>query len=384
MNATESPRTKPFIAGAASRYAIAILLAGVALWLSLVLETSFGNPFWLFFPSAVVASAWFYGKAAGWVTTVVSMIAVQYYFIPPLRSFGVRREDYPFFLTFVGCQIFATWLVNKRKQTEDSLQQANAALVSQMAERKHAEESLRKTRSELARVVRITTIGELTASIAHEINQPLAAIVTNSDACIAWLASESPNLHEAQTAAERAAAAATRASEVISRIRSLIKNAPTDRIPVQLNEVITEMVDLASHQASNGGVSMTTDLEPKLPTVLGGKIQFQQVILNLIQNGLEATSGVNDRPRRLDIRTQIRGTDQVQVSVSDTGVGVAQELLPRLFEPFFTTRSQGIGMGLPISRSIIEAHGGRLWAESSLGMGSVFQFTVPHGASLSV
>src|SRR5215467_9281278 len=103
MNATESPRTKPFIAGAASRYAIAILLAGVALWLSLVLETSFGNPFWLFFPSAVVASAWFYGKAAGWVTTVVSMIAVQYYFIPPLRSFGVRREDYPFFLTFVGC-----------------------------------------------------------------------------------------------------------------------------------------------------------------------------------------------------------------------------------------------------------------------------------------
>jgi len=291
---------------AASPYAIAILLAGVALTLSLVLERSFGNPFWVFFPSAVVASTWLCGKGAGWVTTVLSIVAVQYYFIPPLRSFEVRREDLPFLLAFVGCQIFATRLVNKRKQTEDSLRQANAALVSQMAERERAEESLRRTRSELARVVRITTIGELTASIAHEINQPLAAIVTNSDACIAWLASESPNLHEAQTAAERAAAGATRASEVISRIRSLIKNAPTDRIPVQLNELITEMVDLAAHQASNGGVSMTTDLEPKLPPVLGDKIQFQQVILNLITNGLEATSGVNDRPRRLDIRTQIR------------------------------------------------------------------------------
>jgi signal transduction histidine kinase len=171
---------------------------------------------------------------------------------------------------------------------------------------------------------------------------------------------------------------------VISRIRSLIKNAPTERIPVQLNDVVTEIADLAAHQASNGGVSMKTDLEPNLPQVLGDKIQFQQVILNLITNGLEATSDVNGRPRRLEIHTQMRGPDQVQVSVSDTGVGVAQELSPRLFEPFFTTRSQGIGMGLPTSRSIIEAHGGRLWAESSLGQGSVFQFTVPHSASLSV
>jgi signal transduction histidine kinase len=383
MNATESPRTKRFTDGAASRYVIAILLTGMALWLSLFFEISFGNPFWFFFPSAVIASTWFCGKGPGWLTTVISMIVVQYYFIPPLRSFEIRREDLPFSLTFLGCQIFATWLVSKRKQTEDSLRQANAALVSQMVERERAEESLRSARSELARVVRITTVGELTASIAHEINQPLAAIVTNSDACIAWLASESPNLVEARAAAERAAAGVTRASDVISRIRSLIKNAPTERIPVQLNDVITEIIDLAAHQASNGGISMSTDLEPNLPSVLGDKIQFQQVILNLITNGLEATSGVNGRPRRLEIRTQMRSPDQVQVSVSDTGVGVAQELLPRLFEPFFTTRSQGIGMGLPISRSIIEAHGGRLWAESSLGAGSVFQFTVPHSASLS-
>jgi signal transduction histidine kinase len=343
MNRIGFQRSQNFELGLVSRYGIAILLPAVALWLSLVFEISFGNPFWFFFPSAVIASTWFCGKSPGWLTTVISMVVVQYYFIPPLRSFVITRRDLPFSFTFPGCQIFATWLVSKRKQTEDSLRQANAALVSQMAERERAEESLRKTRSELARVVRITTVGELTASIAHE------AVVMNCDACTAWLASESANLVEAQAAAERAAAGATRASEVISRIRSLIKNAPTERIPVQLNDVITETVDLAAHQASNSGVSMSTDLEPNLPPVLGDKIQFQQVILNLITNGLEAASSVNGRPRRLEIRTQMRGPDQVQVSVSDTGVGVAQGLLPRLFEPFFTTRSHGIGMGLPLA-----------------------------------
>jgi C4-dicarboxylate-specific signal transduction histidine kinase len=385
MNRIGFQRSQNFELGLVSRYGIAILLPAVALWLSLVFEISFGNPFWFFFPSAVIASTWFCGKSPGWLTTVISMVVVQYYFIPPLRSFVITRRDLPFSFSFPGMPNFRDLACLQAKTNGGfSASQANAALVSQMAERERAEESLRKTRSELARVVRITTVGELTASIAHEINQPLGAVVMNCDACTAWLASESANLVEAQAAAERAAAGATRASEVISRIRSLIKNAPTERIPVQLNDVITETVDLAAHQASNSGVSMSTDLEPNLPPVLGDKIQFQQVILNLITNGLEAASSVDGRPRRLEIRTQMRGPDQVQVSVSDTGVGVAQGLLPRLFEPFFTTRSHGIGMGLPISRSIIEAHGGRLWAESSLGEGSVFQFTVPHSASLSV
>jgi signal transduction histidine kinase len=375
---------RPFEAAIVSRYVIAVLLSAVALWLSLVFEVSFGNPFWFFFPSAVIASTWFCGKFPGSLTTVISVVVVQYYFIPPLRSFAITRRDLPFSLTFLGCQIFATWLVSKRKDTEDSLRKANAALVNQIAERERAEESLRKTRSELTRVVRITMVGELTASIAHEINQPLAAIVTNCDACIAWLASENQNLPEAQAAAERAALGATRASEVIHRIRSLISNAPAERVPVQLNVLISEIVDLTAYQASKNRVSVSADLEPNLPAVLGDKIQLQQVVLNLITNGLEATSGVNGRARRLEIRTQLRGTDQVQVSVTDTGVGVAQELLPRLFEPFFTTRSQGIGMGLPISRSIIEAHGGSLWVESSVGEGSVFQFTVPRNPSLSV
>ena len=382
MNSISSSLSKFIPQNLVVRCGIAIVFVAIALWLSLALEISFGNPFWLFFAVAVIASTWFCGKPPGWLATALSMVVVQYYFIPPLRSFAITLHDLPFSLTFLVCQIFATWLVSKRKQTEDSLSQTNTALVDQMAERERAEESLRAARSELARVMRVTTVGELTASIAHEINQPLAAVVTNSDACIAWLESKSPSLPEARAAAERAAMGATRASEVIRRIRSLISKAPTERAPIQLNDVISEIVDLTAHQALNNNVSMTVELQPNLPLVLGDKIQFQQVILNLITNGIEATSGVNGRPRRLEIRSQTLGTDQLQVSVSDNGVGVSPELMPRLFEPFFTTRAHGIGMGLPISRSIIEAHGGRLWAESSPNQGSVFQITLPCTASV--
>jgi K+-sensing histidine kinase KdpD len=243
MNSNASLRSIPFEPGLISRYGMAILLVGVALWLSLVFEISFGNPFWFFFPSAVIASTWFCGKLPGSLTTAISMVVVQYYFIPPLRSFAITIHDLPFSLTFLGCQVFATWLVSKRKQTEDSLRRMNAALVNQMAETERAEESLRRVTSELARVTRVTTVGELAASIAHEINQPLGAIVANSDACIAGLALESPNWPEARAAAARAALGATRTSEVIHRIRSLISNAQSERIPVQLTDVISEIVD---------------------------------------------------------------------------------------------------------------------------------------------
>jgi C4-dicarboxylate-specific signal transduction histidine kinase len=368
------------LAGVARHYGIAILLVGAALWLSLLLEVPFGNPFWFFFPSAVIASTWLCGKGPGWLTTAISMVVVQYYFIPPLRSFEINIRDLPFTLTFLTCQVFATWLVSRRKRSEESLRRMNTALVEQMAVRERAEESLRKTRAELARVARVTTVGEFAASVAHEINQPLGAIVANSDACVAWLAEESPNLAEARAAAERAAMGATRASEVIRRIRSLISKEPTEQVPVQLNDVITEIVDLTSSQASKTGVTITVKLQPNLPRITGDRIQLQQVILNLITNGIEATSGVTGRPRRLEIHSETLGTDEVQVSVCDTGVGVASEMMARLFEPFFTTRSQGIGMGLSISRSIVEAHGGKLTAESSEGQGSVFRFNVPRAA----
>jgi len=380
-----------------ARYALAITLVSAALFLSLVLRVPFGNPFWFFFPVAVIASTWFGGRGPGWSAVILSTLAVLYYFIPPLHSFSVKPRDVPFFLTFVACEVVASWLIAWQRKSEAALRQArdelevkvadrtvelkqaNAALVNQMAEQKRTEETLQRTRTELARVVRITTIGELTASIAHEVNQPLAAIVANADACVAWLALENPDLPEARAAASRAIQGATRASEVITRIRSLINKAAPERAQIQVNEVVKETIALVERQASRFQVSIQTALNLNLPLALGDRIQIQQVILNLMMNAIESMSSVDMRPRRLVIRSTVYEGDRILLSFEDTGVGVSEEIMPRLFEPFFTTRSEGIGMGLAISRSIIEAHGGRLWAESVVDRGSVFQFTLPIG-----
>jgi C4-dicarboxylate-specific signal transduction histidine kinase len=383
------------------RYGLAIAFVATALLLSLALRVPFGNPFWLFFSVAVIAATWFAGRGPGWVAVGLSTLAALYYFIPPINSFAIKPPDVPFFLTFMACETVANWIISWQRQSEDSLRRArdelevrvaertselkdaNDALLKQMEEQRRTEEALQRTRSELARVVRITTIGELTASIAHEVNQPLAAIVANADACVAWLGLQSPNLSEARAAAERTILGATRASEVISRIRSLINKAAPVRAQVQLNEIIEESVALAESQASRNQVSVQIELEPDLPVLFGDRIQLQQVLLNLMLNGIESMSGVTARPRRLLIRSRTLEEGGICISIEDQGIGVSAENMSRLFEPFFTTRSQGIGMGLAISRSIIEVHGGRLWAESKVNQGSIFQFTLPIGSGTS-
>jgi C4-dicarboxylate-specific signal transduction histidine kinase len=387
-------RTHPMV-----RYALAIAFVSIALWLSLVLQVRFGNPFWFFFAIAVILSTWFGGRGPGWLAVVFSMPIVLYFFIPPYHAWNIALNDIPFFVTFVLCQVIVNGLISWRKQTEDSLREArdelevrvaertvelknaNETLLHQMEEQKRTEEALQVTRNELARVGRITTIGELTASIAHEVNQPLAAVVANADACVAWLSRENPNLAEARAAAERATQGATRASEVIVRIRSLINKATPEKTQVQINDVIQQTVALAEGQAQKNDVSIELELAPDPPVILSDAIQLQQVIVNLIMNGIEAMSAVTDRPRRMLIRSEMQSGNQIRVSVQDSGAGVSPELMSRLFEPFFTTRSKGIGMGLPISRSIIEAHGGKLWAESNGSAGSTFRFTLPIGNS---
>jgi C4-dicarboxylate-specific signal transduction histidine kinase len=391
----QASRAVPSKLGTVQRYAFAVALVATALFFSLLLQAPFGNPFWFFFAIAVITSTWFGGRGPGWAAVGLSTVVVLYYFIPPFRSWSVKPRDIPFFLTFLACQVIASWVISWRRETEDSLRRArdeleirvgerttelksaNEALLNQIAEQKRTEEALQLARTELARVARITTIGELTASIAHEVNQPLAAVVANADACVAWLSRQDPNLVEARAAAERATQGATRASEVIVRIRSLINKATPEKARVQINEVIEETVALAEGQASRNDVALVMELRPDVPAVLGDRIQLQQVILNLVMNGIEAMTSVTDRPRRLLIGSGIMDTAQVRVSIEDCGIGVSAEAMPRLFEPFFTTRSQGMGMGLPISRSIIESHGGRLWVESTVSQGAIFQFTLP-------
>jgi signal transduction histidine kinase len=254
----------------------------------------------------------------------------------------------------------------------------NSVLVSIMdiTERKQTEEELRKAQAELAHVTRVMTMGELATSIAHEVNQPIAAIVTNGNACLRWLAGNSPNLDEAREAARRIIRDGNRAGDVIGRIRTLLRKTGTEKELLDMNQVIREVVALAEGEVRRNGVALRTELAGDLPPILGDQVELEQVVLNLIMNAIEAMSAMGDRPRELVIRTQSGEVDQVRVTVQDSGIGLDPQSMGRIFDAFYTTKSQGMGMGLAISRSIIEAHGGRLWAVPNDGHGATFQFTL--------
>lgn len=251
-----------------------------------------------------------------------------------------------------------------------------AGVVQDITERKRAEVALQELQAELARLIRIATMGELTASIAHEINQPLTAVVTNGSASLRWLALQPPNLVEAQEAMTRTIKEANRASEVIGRIRALLQKASPQMEHLDVNEAIRNVLALTSNELVRGGVTVRTELAADLPAVPGDRVQVQQVMLNLIMNAIDAMSAVTDRPRKLLIRSATH-PDGLLIQVRDSGTGIDPEHADRVFEPFFTTKPQGIGIGLSIGRSIVEAHGGRLWATPGSSYGTVFQFTLP-------
>jgi PAS domain S-box-containing protein len=243
-------------------------------------------------------------------------------------------------------------------------------------DRKRAEETLSKAQAELAHVTRVTTMGELAASIAHEVNQPLSAIVNNGSACLRWLASEEPNLDEARDAARRIIRDGNRAGEVITRIRALLRKTDAGKARLDINQTIREVVTLTRNEAAGKGVAIRMELAPGLPPVLGDRVQLQQVILNLIMNGIEAMASVTDRPRELLISSRQHQSDKALVAVRDSGVGLGGQDLERIFDAFYTTKPQGMGMGMAISRSIVENHGGQLWAAPNDGPGATFQFTL--------
>jgi PAS domain S-box-containing protein len=248
-------------------------------------------------------------------------------------------------------------------------------LLIDMDERKKTEEALRSTQARLSRASQIAAVGELAASIAHEVNQPLSAVVANAHACLRWLLAKPPNLAKAHEAAERIVRDGKDAGEVVRRVRALFRRAAIERIPLDLNEVIAEVLRLLRGEAARKGVAVEIDLEENLPPVVADRIQLQQLLLNLLGNGLDAMDLVVDRPKKLSIRSQCNSPDAVQVEIRDYGVGLTNP--DRVFEAFFTTKENGMGMGLAICRSIVEAHEGRLWASSEEVPGTTFSFTLP-------
>jgi PAS domain S-box-containing protein len=245
-----------------------------------------------------------------------------------------------------------------------------------ITERRQAEEALRQSQADLARISRITTMGELTASLAHEVNQPIAAAVTDANTCLRWLNREHPDVEEAHQAASRVVKDATRAAEIIGRIRLLFKNLSPQWLPVDMNEIIREMVALMRSETARYSISVRTELEADLPRVMGDRVQLQQVLMNLIMNSIDAMRDVNG-PRELTIHSQRIENGELVVSVSDNGMGLPPKQADQIFDAFFTTKPHGTGMGLRISRSIAESHGGRLRAADNPSRGASFHLTLP-------
>jgi NO-binding membrane sensor protein with MHYT domain len=252
---------------------------------------------------------------------------------------------------------------------------AVASIVS-LSERKRAEEALRSARAELAHINRVTTMGELTASLAHEVTQPIAAAATNAEACLRWLTGDHPNLEEARASALSIVKDAKRAAEIISRIRQLFQKSPPQRESVDVNEIIREMIVLLRSEVTRHSISVRAELAADLPPVMGDRVQLQQVMMNLITNSIDAMKDV-DGPRELAIKSQRGEHEQVMVCVSDTGAGLPPQQADQIFSAFFTTKPHGTGMGLSISRSIVESHSGRLWAADNSSRGASFHIILP-------
>lgn len=262
---------------------------------------------------------------------------------------------------------------------KDEMDKPNSILTiaTDITEIKRAEKELRRLQTELAHAARVMTIGTLTSSIAHEVNQPLAAVVTNGNAAMRWLANDPPDLEEVGSAVNRIIRDGIRASEVIKRTRTLLNKSPLQKRPVNINEIVRETIALAQYEIKKNKILLETNFSKELPMIEGDKIHLQQVLLNLIMNAIEATNALTDNEARLSVETRKHEKSSILITVQDSGIGLETDNLEKIFESFNTTKKEGMGMGLSISRSIIEAHGGRLWATANEGKGATFQFTLP-------
>jgi C4-dicarboxylate-specific signal transduction histidine kinase len=370
-------------------YGIAVLSIAAALIVSRLPAVHLQDAPVSLFLCAVILSAWFGGVGPGLFATALSALAFNYYFLAPIYSLGLKTEEIPRLVMFTVSALFVGSLSAAQRSATESLRRArddlketvqevqrtNEALQAESRERKRAEEASRQAQADLARVSRVTTMGELTASLAHEVNQPIGAAVTNANTCIRWLTRDTPNVEEARAAAMRSAKDGMRAAEIISRIRLLFKKGTPQRELVDINEVVREMIVLLRGEATRYSISIRTELAAELFPVLGDRVQLQQVLMNLMLNGMDAMKDV-EGTRELAIKSRQGENDEVVVTVSDTGVGLPAQQADQIFQAFFTTKPHGTGMGLRISRSIVESHGGRLWATENSPRGASFHLTL--------
>ncbi|HTT17452.1 MAG TPA: ATP-binding protein [Candidatus Sulfotelmatobacter sp.] len=352
---------------------LAILSVALAFAFTVLLQPLFPYPFLFLFFGGVMASAWFGGAAAGISAVLLSTVLVDYFFVPPVHSFSIGATAEAYFAAFVLCALAASWISSAKKKSEDALQEALDHLEARVSERTA---ELLKTQTELARLSHFLSMGELTASIAHEINQPLTAVVTHGHACLEWLSADPPNLDKTRNTIERIIQDGTRAGATISRVRALFKKESPVKDWLDVNEVIHELAIFLRDEATRRGVSVHTNLVAGSPKIKADRVQLQQVLLNLLTNAMDAMADIADRRKELIISTRVEETNVV-VCVEDSGKGLDAQVAEKIFTPFFTTKPDGIGLGLSLSRSIVEAHEGRLWASPRASGGAVFQFTFP-------
>jgi len=339
------------------RYALAPISCGIALAVAWPIDAPSSC-----FLLAVTVSSLFGGLGPGLLAVGLSALAFDYFFLGRTPQHTAELAVYFRFAAFLGATLLVSVLMEIKRRVEQS--------------RNRAEMALGQAQSDLARVSRVTTMGELTASLAHEVNQPIAAAVTDANTCLRWLKRDQPDLEEAREAALRIVTDVTRASEIVTRVRILFKKGTTQRELVDINGIIREMVALTRSEARQHSTLVRTELAPDLPEIMGDRVQLQQVLMNLMMNSIDAMKDM-DGTRELVIKSQEADQEHLQVSVSDTGVGLPPKQSDQIFNAFFTTKPHGTGMGLRISRSIVESHGGRLWAEDNSPRGARFYFTLP-------
>ncbi|HLY45012.1 MAG TPA: ATP-binding protein [Stellaceae bacterium] len=390
----EQPPGRRFFDRTIARYGLTLVFVAAAILATFLIDDATGRFLAFPFYAAVVASAWL-GTGPGVLSLLLTAVVVEDLWTPPLFDMRIASDELPSFIAFIVSVLIAlAWSSQRRRaqlvleatvQTRTAdLVQSNTALQIEIAEREAAERERRRTElalrdaeAELARTLRLATVAELAAAIAHEINQPLAAIVANGAACSRSLAQQPPLFDNAREAADCVVADAHRAGDVIARIRSLFNKEAPRWEALDINELVGRVLALSRGAIERQRVVVELALAPALPSVMGDPVQLQQVIVNLITNALEAMAENRGRPRRLWLRSAVEGGNAVVVSVEDSGDGLDPARVSRLFDSFYTTKPGGIGVGLAISRSIVEAHGGSLQASSLEDRGARFVLTLP-------